>query len=170
MSATNRGGKRIEQDFYKTPAWCTKSLLPLISWDAVDSFYEPCAGDGAIYDLIPMDNKDWSEIQQGRDYLENNHKPVDLIITNPPYRLAQEFIIKALTHGKTVIMLLRLNFLESQARYEFWQANPPSHIITLSKRPSFTGKGSDSTGYAWFVWGGIGVVKGHTLQWIKEVA
>ncbi|MCU7836139.1 MAG: hypothetical protein KZQ83_12935 [gamma proteobacterium symbiont of Taylorina sp.] len=170
MSSTNRGAQRHADDFYVTPKWCTESLLPLIDWTQIKTFHEPCKGSGAIYNRIQLDdeNKYWSEIRCGRDYLNVDHEQVDIIITNPPYKLAREFIEKALGHGKTVIMLLRLNFLESQGRYEFWQANPPSHIITLSKRPSFTNKGTDSTGYAWFCWGGENVIKGHALQWIRE--
>ena len=170
MSATNRGSVRSEQDYYPTPKWCTEELLPLIHWDQINSFYEPCLGNGAIYDLIPLkdDQKQWSEITRGRDYLKDEVDPVDLIITNPPYSLAKEFIKKALSHSTTVIMLLRLNYLEAQVRYPFWQGNPPSHIITLSSRPSFTGKGTDATGYAWIVWNGENIVKGGCFQWIKN--
>ena len=42
--------------------------------------------------------------------------------------------------------------LKSKARYEFWQENPLSRLYTLSKRPSFTGKGTDATSYSWFMW------------------
>jgi hypothetical protein len=167
MSSTNRGTKRNKNDFYPTPKWCTQELLALIDWSSVGSYYEPCLGDGAIYDLIPLKNKDWSEIQKGRDYLNTCHQKVDLIITNPPYSNALNFIRVALSHSKTVIMLLRLNFLESQSRYDFWKSNPPSHLIILLKRPSFTGKGTDSTAYAWVVWSGDGVINGPSLQWIK---
>jgi len=168
MSATNRGSERNASDFYPTPSWCTKKLLEKLILNNVQSFYEPCKGDGAIYDIVPIANKDWSEIQLGRDYLIGEHKSVDLIITNPPYSLAIEFIEKALTHSKAVVMLLRLNYLESQKRFNFWQANPPSHLITLSKRPSFTGKGTDATGYAWVVWNGEGIVNAPTFSWIKQ--
>jgi hypothetical protein len=78
----------------------------------------------------------------------------DLIFTNPPYSLAEEIITHALeTWSKaTVVMLLRLNFLGSQKRKPFWDKHPVSEIYVLSKRPSFTGKGTDATEYAWFVW------------------
>ena len=49
-------------------------------------------------------------------------------------------------------MLLRTAFLESKSRFEFWQQYPLSGLYTLSKRPSFTGKGSDATSYSWFIW------------------
>ena len=49
-------------------------------------------------------------------------------------------------------MLLRLPFLESNKRYEFWQNHPVNKLYILSKRPSFRGKGTDATAYAFFVW------------------
>jgi len=77
------------------------------------------------------------------------------IITNPPYSIAQEFIekcFKIADQNTEIIMLLRLAFLESKKRYEFWQKHPVSELYVLSKRPSFTGGGTDATAYAWFVW------------------
>jgi hypothetical protein len=151
MSATNRGTKRNNYDFYPTPREAITPILDEINMKKVQSFYEPCKGDSAIYSLIGLSDKDYSELQEGKDYFEANPS-VDLIITNPPFSLALEFLKKSLTEARTVVYLLRLNFLGSQKRKEFWQNNPPSHIFTLSKRPSFTGKGTDATEYAWFVW------------------
>ena len=49
-------------------------------------------------------------------------------------------------------MLLRINYLGSISRHEWWKENTPIAIHVLSKRPSFTGKGTDATDYAWYVW------------------
>ena len=81
----------------------------------------------------------------------------DYIIGNPPYSLAQEFLEKCFeiaSENTKIIMLLRTNFLESKKRYEFWQKHPVNGLYVLSKRPSFTGKGTDATSYSWFVWDG----------------
>ena len=51
-----------------------------------------------------------------------------------------------------LIMLLRTAFLESKSRYEFWQKNKLNGLYVLSKRPSFTGNGTDATSYSWFIW------------------
>ena len=54
---------------------------------------------------------------------------------------------------KGVAFLLRLGFLASVQRAEFWKQNPPTRVIVLSKRPSFTGDGkTDRSEYAFFVW------------------
>lgn len=64
-----------------------------------------------------------------------------LIITNPPYRLAQRFIEKSLETvapiGGEVCMLLRLNFLGSQDRGA-WLVDHKPDVYVLSERPSFT--------------------------------
>lgn len=60
------------------------------------------------------------------DYLkcEVHKDKYDVIITNPPFYLAQEIIEKSLNDvkdGGYVVMLLRLNFLGSNTRFPFWQ-------------------------------------------------
>ncbi len=155
MSATNRGAVRNKYDFYPTPIEPIEKILSEIDFSNVSHFVEPCRGDGAIYDLVDCD-KSFSELSDGINYFSTDFK-TDLIITNPPFSIALEFLQKSLIESKTVVYLLRLNFMGSQKRKEFWQKNPPTHLFTLSKRPSFTGKGTDATEYAWFVWDGGGV-------------
>ncbi|MFA6049723.1 MAG: hypothetical protein WC761_00730 [Candidatus Paceibacterota bacterium] len=75
-----------------------------------------------------------------------------VIITNPPFNKALEFIKKGIEmEAEYVCMLLRLNFLGSAERSTFMRENTPD-IYVLPNRPSFTGKGTDSIEYAWFVW------------------
>jgi hypothetical protein len=93
----------------------------------------------------------YTEITEEKDFF-NWSDSVDLIITNPPFSLAQEFINHSLKHASCTILLLRVNFLASIKRYEWWKQIPPTALHILSKRPSFTGSGTDATDYAWFVW------------------
>ena len=74
----------------------------------------------------------------------------------------KQYLIKTLVK---LNKLLRINFLGSQKRYDFWQQFPPDGLYVLSKRPSFTGKGTDSIDYAWFVWSDIKELQG--IHWIK---
>ena len=58
-------------------------------------------------------------------------KKYDLIIGNPPFSLALEFIQRAfqvVKPGGKVIFLLRTAFLESDRRFSFWQE--PGHMPT----------------------------------------
>ncbi len=90
------------------------------------------------------------------DFLQSDiSSKYDIIVGNPPYSKAIDFIKKSLgllEENGVLIFLLRTAFLESRSRYDFWQENPLSGLYTLSKRPSFTGKGTDATSYSWFVW------------------
>lgn len=151
--------ERRAYDVYETPAWAVEALLKVIPIDSNLKYMEPCRGSGRIYNHLPLGSA-WGEIRQGVDYLQTQYNHVDVIITNPPYSLAQEFVTKALGEADVVIMLLRLGFLESMRRFEFWDKYPLDHLITLSKRPSFTDDGkTDGSGYAYFIWDKKGVLK-----------
>jgi hypothetical protein len=82
----------------------------------------------------------------------------DLWISNPPYLEAQAFVERMLFHAGQhpdvgiVAALLRVGFVESSKRYEFWKAHPPAAMRFLVERPSFTGKGTDASAYAWMLW------------------
>jgi hypothetical protein len=55
--------------------------------------------------------------------------------------------------GGYVVMLLRLNFLESKARKQFFENNMPERIYVHHKRMSFTDDGkTDSVAYMHAVW------------------
>lgn len=175
MSSTNRGRARNALDQYETPWSAVEPLLPRLYKHRV--ILDPCCGTGAMVMRVakelggqalgievdekrPMTRADWVVAPDGavqvRDALSPEPWPrADLIITNPPFSLAMEFVRRALKerHERTVAMLLRLAFAASKVRAEFHRANP-SDVFVLSKRPSFTSDGkSDSADYAWFVWG-----------------
>jgi hypothetical protein len=102
--------------------------------------------------------------------------PVDLILGNPPYRQAQEHIeagLRWLAPGGRLAFLLRLNFLGSSARVDFWRRGELESVSTIAPRPSFTGDGkTDGTEYALFVWRKGHVdrpVLGEPLTWEKGI-
>lgn len=175
MSATNRGSERKLYDLYETPEEVTRDFLFNHFEGDFKNILEPCAGSGKMImplrkrfpdaEITAMEKyamgwnkhlapKGASSGISGVDFRDMQGADFDLIFTNPPYSIATEIIEHALkTWPKaTVVMLLRLNFLGSQARHEWWQHHLPTEIHILSKRPSFTGKGTDATEYAWFVW------------------
>lgn len=86
------------------------------------------------------------------DFATYQGGPFDLVVGNPPYRDAEAHVRHALTLAPTVAFLLRLAFLESQSRYPLWRDHPASEVFVLSRRPSFTGGGTDATAYAFFIW------------------
>ncbi len=168
MSSTNRGSKRHKDDFYETPTWLTEAIIPYIRpfLPATPRILEPAYGDGAITRILeaefPQAHIVSGDINGGGSLGKNNFltDPIgldfDLILSNPPFLLAQEFITTALTYRKCesslVVMLSRLNFLGSKKRASWWRDNP-AHIYVTPKRPSFRADGkTDSIEYAWFVW------------------
>ena len=84
------------------------------------------------------------------------------ILTNPPYKYAQEFVEKGMsyiTSKRHLILFLKLTFLEGQARKKMFQKFPPKHIFIFSKRISVAKNGVASNfdnpnaiAYAWFIW------------------
>lgn len=81
--------------------------------------------------------------------------PFDVLITNPPYSLAQEFVEHAweiASPGAKLILLLRVNFFGGQKRSKWLKNFMPIECHVTPRRPKFTGKGTDSTEYARFVW------------------
>jgi len=160
--------ERDPQDFYRTPTYATEKLLELEQFEG--TIWEPACGDGAIskvliengysrFNIYSTDLFDHGYGHSGIDFLKvKNNSTYDNVITNPPYKYAQEFIEKGLeVANKKVVMLLKLNFLEGQKRYEFFKRTPLKNIYVFSKRLSFDkgkekSKGNGLLAYAWYVW------------------
>lgn len=167
MSAKGRGARVVESEFYPTPQATVESLIAELDLaDTTMKWGDPCAGSSDI--IMPFIKKgltepmdwEWAEIREGKDYLkEGMTGGVSCIVTNPPFSLATQFIDRSLQEADFVAYLLRLNFWGSKKRKEWWQGKEPTHQFTLSQRPSFTGKGTDATEYAWFVWDGLGLCR-----------
>lgn len=72
---------------HQTPTELAVELLKHVSIEPGDRVYEPFKGEGAFYDAYPDTCvKDYSEIQEGKDYAEYKGT-YDWVITNPPFRL-----------------------------------------------------------------------------------
>lgn len=170
-------------DYYVTPVDQIETFLQAfnqvedIDWNNI-SITDPCAGGNlqtddliahdmsypkAINNIFGECDIDTYDIREDSlaefktNYLTyNSTKEYDMIITNPPFACALEMIKKALDDvkdGGYVIMLLRLNFLETKARKVFFDEYMPEYIYVHHKRMSFTEHGgTDSCAYAHFVW------------------
>ena len=96
-----------------------------------------------------------------KDYLKTP-LPVssfDWVITNPPFRLAEEFVLHSLQVAREgVAILARTVFIESVGRHErLFQKHPPTKFAQFVERvPMVKGrldcKASTATGYGWLVW------------------
>lgn len=164
MSSTKRGNKRIINDFFETPLWVTEILLNNYTVMNTSTVLEPAVGKGKIANVLKEHGLNPVGIDINPEFKPDivadflNWEPDKKywnIITNPPFMYAAEYINKCLSltaDGGTFALLLRLNYLESQKRYNLWKHSPPTRIIVLSERPAFTSNGTDSCAYAWFIW------------------
>lgn len=166
LAGKKNGGKREKDDFYPTPPHATIALLEREKFNG--NVWEPACGDGAIskileekgFEVYSSDKFDRGYGVGGIDFLTiDSHSRFDNVITNPPYKLAQEFVEKALeVADKKVAMLLKLNFLESARRYEMFRKTPLKTVYVFSKRLNFyegklgDDKRSGVLAFAWYVW------------------
>jgi hypothetical protein len=157
-------------DPYFSPPQAAASLLHIEREFLPRCIWEPAAGDGGIarplqdagFTVISSDLLDygWDGSTAGVDYLKA--KPpagVEAIVTNPPFKKAQQFVEKALDEVDYIALLMRTNFLESVKRMPLFCESPPSKIWIPSKRlPMMHRHGwggrrfSSNTCHAWFIW------------------
>jgi hypothetical protein len=73
--------------FHQTPLDLCKDLISKIPLVQGDKILEPFKGEGNFYNSLPNDViKDWSEIEEGKDYKDHIGE-IDWVITNPPFKL-----------------------------------------------------------------------------------
>jgi len=182
MSSTNRGTQRNADDYYVTPHWLIEDFLAAFSENCRFNFDEqayplildPSAGGCDKYEMSyptvlekhGFTVESWDIREDSRANLKSVNflnvpsallPKYDMLITNPPFNVAQEFTEHALEmvkEGGLVIMLQRLNWLGSQKRKPMWQKLPLAAVYVHSKRPGFDPQKpskTDSTEYAHFV-------------------
>lgn len=163
--------EREKDDFYATPPLAVQKLLNLELFST--NIWEPCCGMNHItnilknnlYDVRTSDIID--RVNDGTveiiDFLNCNEKWNGDIITNPPYKLATEFVYKALdvvNTGCKVAMFLKLTFLETNKRKKLFKKYPPKYIYVSSSRLGCSKTGEfDKNGntvsaiaYCWYIW------------------
>jgi hypothetical protein len=158
MSQRDSGYQRKAFDAYDTPCWVTECLLP--HTDGVQSVWEPAACAGQMAQALSAAGLQvtTTDISTGHDFLLETAKPVDAIVTNPPYALAQEFIEHALALTKPnglVAMLLRCDFDHAKTRQHLFGSCPQfAKKLVLTKRIRWIegSNGSPSFNHAWLIW------------------
>ncbi|NTZ90150.1 SAM-dependent methyltransferase [Agrobacterium tumefaciens] len=171
-------------DDFPTPPWATRALIEyIIGREKVASCtcLEPAAGRGYMSRPLSeyfarVDSADAYPYGYApiRDFLTFPYEALshDWVITNPPFRLAEEFVARAMTVARQgVAILARTVFLESVGRYEgIFKDSPPTIFAQFSERvPMVKGrvdpKASTATGYAWFIWEKDAIDHSH-LAWV----
>jgi hypothetical protein len=159
-------------DDFPTPPWATRGLVEHVLTGKDDladqTCLEPACGVGHMAKVLKeyfgevrcADAYDYGYAEV-RDFLTYPYETnvVDWVITNPPFRLAEEFVLRALRVARRgVAILARTVFLESVGRYEgIFREMPPSKFAQFVERVPMVkgrldGKATTATGYAWLVW------------------
>lgn len=183
MSAAGRtAGLRVRNDQYPTAPWAVHRFLEAVPWlpatapEQPGRWLEPCAGDGyllraanaylvangyvAQWHACDIDPKYEEALKASAnrvvigDFLKVVPAHYDVVITNPPYSLAEEFLRACLPIAKHVAMLLRIGWAES--RGELLREHPADVYMSPDRIPFGRNKhgkiGTDASHYAWFHW------------------
>jgi hypothetical protein len=159
-------------DLYETPSVAIEALLRVEQLPP--HIWEPACGRGAIvnvlrsagHEVVATDIADYGlpitpPGYWNRDFLLETDAPegTEAIVTNPPFRFAEEFVAHALELSPLVIMLLRLAFLESERRCHILENCGLARVHVFRKRlpmmhrANWTGpKANSGMAFAWFVW------------------
>lgn len=176
-AATNHSiAERQNEDYYATDPIAIDKLLTV---EKPNRFIWECAcGGGHLskrltekgFAVLSTDivDRGYNEFHYKADFLTQTDMVVDFnydILTNPPYRYANEFVLKALEllpQGCKCYMFLKLTFLEGKARKEsIFSKLPPRTVYVFSERvkcarngdfQSLKDSGGSAVAYAWFVW------------------
>ncbi len=173
--ASGTGNKRDllanrKDDLYETPAVAVETLLRIEALPPV--IWEPACGPGAIArvlrgaghvvyatDLVDYASPDQDEARW--DFLSEQQCPIGVqaIVTNPPFKLAGEFVTHALKLCPVVMMLVRLAFYESTRRSSILDGGKLARVHVFSRRlpmmhrAGWEGRKANSgIAFAWFIW------------------
>lgn len=171
LGASNHTDKEREtNDYYATEPKALELLCELETFSP--TIWECACGEGHLaevlknkgYKVISSDLIDRGYGYGGVDFLKCDKKFVGDIITNPPYKIAKEFVEHALetvTVGHKVAMFLKIQFLEGKARRILFEKHPPKIIYVASSRllcakngefQKMRDGGGSAVAYAWFIW------------------
>ncbi len=169
---SQRNEQRDSLDDFPTPPWATRALIQHVinsegPFEGL-SVLEPACGRGHMASTLQpyfgkvaaLDIHDYGFGGIGNFLIDVYERDsFDWVITNPPFKIAEEFIHKALPIARRgVAMLVRTVFIESVGRYgRLFSINPPSMLAQFTERvPMVRGrvdpKASTATGYAWVIW------------------
>lgn len=169
LQAALNGGERRENDFYPTPPEPTIALLPHIAhWPR--KIWEPACGDGGIakplesagYSVVGTDLIDRGYGTGGLDFLAEQTRRADAIVTNPPFgnlvtpfgNLVTPFIEHAIDLDVPYIaMLVNVNLWHAANRIRLWNRRIPEAAYAICWKPDFTGGGRPYFNCIWTVWG-----------------
>lgn len=177
QSLVGSSAGRPDDDFYPTPPEAIGALLAVEQFEG--EIWEPACGDGAIcrvmeaagYRIKATDLIDRGYGEAPHDFLDSPYRSAN-IVTNPPFKLAEQFVRLSLkrTTGK-VCLLCKVQFLEGVKRKLMFESTPLKRVWVFSKRVTMARNGkrenysSSMMCFCWFVWE-HGFEDDPTLGWL----
>ena len=157
---------RQAEDFYATAPEAAEWLVLIEDLDR--NIWECACGAGHLskvfedhgYNVRSTDLIDRGYGQGGIDFLQTSEAWDGDIVTNPPYKHAEDFIKHALElvpDGKKVCMFLKIQFLEGKARKKMFEEYPPARVWVSSSRIKCGNNGvftssASMMALAWYIW------------------
>lgn len=97
-----------------TPVAAAKKIISKL--ELYGTVLDPCCGNGAFYDNFPAYvNKDFCEIDLGKDFFDYNKK-VDWIVSNPPYSIFSQFLEHSFEIADNIVYLIPVQKLFTNKR------------------------------------------------------
>lgn len=166
VGANRHALKERGDDLYETPVCATETLLRSVPLPT--NIWEPACGRGAIakvlvkhgHSVTSTDLVDYGYGLSGVDFLMEWRAPkgVECIVTNPPFKLANEFVRKSLDLVPRCIMLLRLAYLEGAGRSDIIDGHLSRLLVGIERLPMMRRDGWDgpkksnaAQPFAWFI-------------------
>ena len=171
IGASNHTEKERERhDYYATEPKVAELLCDLFQFSPL--IWECACGEGHLarvfedrgYIVKATDLIDRGYGKGGVDFLKCTKPFAGDIITNPPYKYAQQFVEKALelvVEVYLLVMFLKLTFMEGKGRKELFQNSPPLCIYVSSSRllcakngefQKMRDGGGSAVAYGWYIW------------------
>ena len=159
---------RLKNDSYQTldSNWIVPCLLS--AYPIRGPVLEPMSGAGLLSDALEAgglvvqraDLIDHGDLrcEPGIDFLETDFCGCKSIVSNPPFKIAEQVIAHALEltepQGGQVAMLLRSDWGAAARRRPLLKEHPAFACkVELTKRPNWIAKaGGARFNYSWFVW------------------
>lgn len=168
--------EREENDYYATDPIALEMLLEKEKFNNV---WECACGNGNLSNVLvkheihgrssDLFDRGYGEIPI--NFLEQTEPWNGDIVTNPPYKYAEEFVRKAIElSDNKVAMLLRIQFLEGVKRRKLFDEYPPKIMYVFSRRVQcFKNNEKQEHGgamaYCWFVWK-KGYMREPMIRWL----
>lgn len=155
---------RPADDHYPTPPEVTRALLSVERFSG--GIWEPCAGSGEMAFELPGKvfastiGEGHFYVQGGYDFLKAPGLIHPNIVTNPPFKIANEIIEHAISlNPAKIALLLNIKFLAGERRHgNLFSNHPPCRFYPFSNRVTMWPAGVKGTGnpgtetFAWFIW------------------